>query len=1361
LVVANSKIGGLELISYFISKKCLLILFLGSCSIYIGVGQNHLFKHITSNHGLIHNSVFSITQDSEGFMWFGTAKGLSKYDGIKFVNYTYSDEDSTSIPNGEVFQLATDTNGDVWMYIDGEVALFNKMNDSFTTFGKRRKGVHYLPYHINQISKDQNGAIWISTREGIYYFDYENNCFHRYELLPDELKSASIKAIFHDSLGRLWIAQSEKLYRINNQVEFDNIEEIKIDSLFDDKKPFRNIKSIKEDKIGNIYISIFGKGLIIFGKDQTITNYCINTNGETKLSSKEVLSMEIGSQERCWIGTELGISIIGGDDEGVEIIQQDLNYSAGLNDNAIYALYNDMHGNMWIGTYFGGVNVLLANRKEFYHYKAGNEPYFISGKAVSQIIEDENSGLWIATEDKGINYFSPNTKSFTHYTDKGENSISYNNVHSVLKDETNSIWIGTYLGGINYLKDGKFNYYRQKEVDGLRSDNVFAFCEDDERNIWIGTMAGLTVYDPKTNIFSYAEGDLEWAFIYDLMKDSNGNIWIASNNRGIWFKRKGENQIVSINDIIKKSDLKPQKIIGISESSDGLIWFATDGEGVYHYNPSENALNQYTKNDGLPDNTIYAIVEDNNKDIWMSSNNGLVFFNRRDKTFKTYTTSDGLPVNQFNFKSGYKHSDGTLYFGTVNGMISFRTENITVNNTPPEVRITKLLMHNNLITPDSEEKILTQPIYNTNKIELEHDQTEIGFEFVAIDYTAPEQNKFAYKLEGYDENWMDVGNYNKAFYSRIPPGTYIFKVKACNSDGKWDENGVQLQLIVKPPFWNSLPGYLLYLTLLLIVAIIAVRRIKIRRREKEELIQAKLEKIQNEKLNELKLEFYTQVSHELRTPLSLILDPIRNWLDQPSSSSADSLMRLVLKNANRLQLMVNQLLDFRKTEENHFKINIIKGDLSGFTENIFSRFIEQAHEKGIGYTFSSIDFNTDVYYDPKVVDIILYNLLSNAIKYTHKGGKINCQIFWKDSEHKLACIKVSDNGIGMTKENADRIFENFYVVNTNDASNKSMGIGLALVCRLVKLHQGEIHVETEEEKGSTFSVVLPVSANSFTNEDIHIEESIVNTKEESIDDSLNPNSSEADSRKYKLLLVEDHKELQNYLKSFLEKFYFVFTANNGEEALKIIEHENPDVVVSDVMMPLMDGFELCNNIKSNIETSHIPVILLTARTSEEDQTEGLENGADVYLSKPFNSKILKVHISNLLNNKIILKKRFEQELGINVSELTYSNKDEEFIKKAIRIVHDNIADSLFSVAAFVELMGVSKSLLHMKLKEIIGKSASEFILSIRMKEASRLLKSKQYSISEVSDFVGFNDASYFSKSFKKYFNHSPKEHSNE
>ncbi|TKG89246.1 hybrid sensor histidine kinase/response regulator [Puteibacter caeruleilacunae] len=1339
-------------------KKYLLLILVFCSSLIASASKGPMFKHITSNHGLVYNSVFSITQDSEGFMWFGTGKGLSKYDGIKIVNYIYSAKDSTGIPKGDVSQLVTDHNGDVWMRIGGEIARFNKLNDHFIVYGKRRKGKFYLAHHINHISKDQKGGIWISTNKGIYHYDDDKSLFVRYELLPDEIKSASIKAILHDHRGRLWIVLPKLLYRLDDLEKYDEYEVIKLDPLIWGNRPFGRIGTIIDDQQDNVYISVYGKGMIKIDVDDKITRFAKDSKEGRKLSSNEVLPIEVDASGRYWIGTELGINIWENDDTPMVVIEQDYNNPSGLNNNAIHALYNDRQGNMWVGTYFGGVNVHLANRKEFYHYQAGNASFNLSGKVVNEIIEDDQKGLWIATEDKGLNYFSAEDKSFTHYTDVGKKRLSYNNVHALVIGDDKSVWIGTNLGGLNHFSNGKFSSYKKGygKYD-LKSDNIFALCQGKKKNIWVGTTSGLVFFDPQREMFTPAQGDMQEAFIYDLMKDSKGNIWIGTLNNGIWFSRQGADTIVSISDVMKPSVLKPNRIFSISESSDGLIWFGTDEEGVYSYNPAERTLNQYTKEDGLPDNTIYAIVEDDNSNIWMSSNNGLVYFDRKNHSFKSYTTSDGLPVNQFNYKSGYKHSDGTLYFGTVDGMISFRTEDITVNPAPPEVRITKFLLHNEPITPDSEEKILRQSIYNTRSIVLDHDQTEIGFEFVAFDYTAPEQNKFVYQLEGYDDNWIEVGNYNKAFYSRIPPGTYTFKVKACNSDGVWNEQGVQLQLIVKPPFWNSYAGYLLYLVLFAVIALLTNRRIQIRRREKAELTQAKLEKEQNETLNKLKLEFYTQVSHELRTPLSLIVDPLHKVIAQPDSPSSDSLLKIVLKNANRLQLMVNQLLDFRKTEEHHFKLHIAKGDLSGFVENIFDRFTEEARKKTIDYTFSNQDVNGLTYYDAKVVDIILYNLLSNAIKYTDKGGEITCQLYWKTDEHKVVCIQVADNGIGMKQKDAQRVFENFYVVNASDSTNKSLGVGLALVNKLVELHRGKVTLETAENKGSSFCVELPATLDQYPGD--HIDDSNSNTNTELHDDFQEINTeSETGVRSYKLVLVEDHEDLRHYLKEFLEKYFYVFTADNGKDALQIIETEMPDVVVSDVMMPLMDGFELCNHIKSNIETSHIPVVLLTARSSEEDQAEGLENGADVYLSKPFNSEILKAHLINIINLKKVLRKRFEHELGINLSELTYSNKDEEFVKKAIQVVHDHMADPIFSVAVFIEKMGVSKTLLHTKLKEIVGKTASEFILSIRMKEASRLLKSQQYTITEVSDLVGFNDASYFSKSFKKYFNHSPREH---
>ena len=1324
-------------------------------SLLVGANNDPMFRHITSNHGLVYNSVFSITQDSEGFMWFGTGRGLSKYDGTEIVNYSYSAKDSTGIPNGDVTQLLTDKRGDVWMRINGEVARFNKLNNQFIVFGKRRKAKYFLPYHINHLSKDLKGNIWISTHKGIFYYDYAKDLFVKYELLPEKIKSSSVKAIFFDRKGQLWIVQSELLYRLNERHNYKDYEEIKLDRAIWGEFPFGRIGAIVDDRKGNVYIAMHGKGVLKINNDNKTTKFAIDSDAGIKLSSNEVRPIAFDAHDKCWIGTELGINVLEGEDNPVNVVKQDFNRPGGLNDNAIHALYKDRQGNMWVGTYFGGVNVHLANRKEFRHYKAGNAPYFLSGKAVSEIIEDKHKNLWIATEDKGLSYFSTEEKLFTHYTDENKKYLNYSNVHALLMDYQHSIWIGgSYQTGLNYYAKGKWKRIREEE---LISDNIYALCEDDERVIWIGTTSGLNFYDSKSEVYSSAKGELQISFIYDLMKDTNGNIWIASLGNGIWLKPKGWDKIVPIKELIKPSELEPNRIIGISESIDGLIWFATDREGVYYYNPGEKTLNQYTAEDGLPDNTIYKVVEDDKNNLWMSSNSGLVFFDRSTDTFKTFTTADGLPVNQFNFKSGLKHSDGTLYFGTVDGMIAFRTENILINKTPPEVQISKFLLHNQIVTPASDDGILSQPIFNTTKIELDHNQTEIGFEFVAIDYTAPEQNKFAYKLEGYDEQWIDVGNYNKAFYSRIPPGTYTLHIKACNSDEAWNEKGVQLQIVVNPSFWNSYAGYFLYLILFGVAAVLIARRIQLRRMEKAELIQAKLEKEQNEKLNQLKLEFYTQVSHELRTPLSLILDPLNKLIHQPDSSSASGLLNIVLKNAKRLQLMVNQLLDFRKTEEQHFKLYITKGDISGLVANIFERFSEEARKKEIDYSFSNIDVNGPVYYDPKVIDIVLYNLLSNAIKYTQKGGKITCQLYWKTNEQKELVIKVVDNGIGIKQKDAVKVFENFYVVDRSDVSNKSMGVGLALVNKLIDLHGGKISLETEENMGSSFCVELPVTPEQLPTNTIDNSPNDVDYGLQDYSSEIK-NELEAGTRKYKLVLVEDHEDLQDYLKEFLDQYYYVFPADNGEEALRIVETEKPDVLVSDVMMPIMDGFELCNRIKSNIETSHIPVVLLTARSSEEDQAEGLENGADIYLSKPFNSNILKAQLFNLINHKRALRKRFEYELGINVSELTYSNKDEEFIKKAIQVVHDNMAEPEFTVAVFIEKMGVSKTLLHTKLKEIIGKSASEFILSIRMKEASRLLKSDQYTISEVSDFVGFNDASYFSKSFKKYFNHTPREH---
>ncbi len=1316
------------------------------------------FKHYTSNDGLIHNTVNAITQDGEGFMWFGTVNGLSKFDGLNFTNYQYNLNDKFGIPEGEVSQLETDENGNIWLLVSGKIARFDKHTENFITIDSLRTKHDSFPARVNSIYSDKNENLWLCTSNGLFKYDFETQLFSQHDYFFKEVLKSSIKAVLQDSNNNYWIVKEDAIYVLKN-ITSKTID--KTIYLLEDKTILNRFQDIEEGFDGRIYVSIFEKGVFAIEKENKKIEHFTTEKKEGKLSSDATRPLELDKNGLLWMGTELGVNTYDSNTNRSEIYLQDFNNSQSLNDNAIYSIYRDKQDNMWVGTFFGGVNVFLNSANHFHHYEAGAAPHALSGKALSQIIEDDNGNLWIGTEDAGLNYFDTKEEKFIHYTSSGEESLSYNNVHALCLGAYKKLWVGTYLGGLNVLSDNKFRHYKVNGQKGsILSNSIYGLLHYKEK-MWIGSIDGLFYFDDKTNSFGRFPGLVGRTGILCIHQGANKNIWIGSSNRGVFVKSPKRDTIYNLSDILKsKNQILPKYINYIHESVDGLIWIGTNKGGLFQYNPANNKIKQYTKKEGLPDQTIYAIVEDEENNLWMTSNNGLICFLRSENYFRVFTTKDGLPNNQFNFRSAYRHSNGKIYLGSIDGMIAFDPKKIRFNNKIPAVRITRFTLFNKVIKGKDASGILKEAIFNTKVIELENDQSVIGFEFAAIDYTSPQSNRFAYKMEGLEEKWNEVSNYNKANYSHLPPGDYTFRVKACNNDGVWNETGSSIRIIVNPPFWSSKWGYMLYIFLISVIFWIYYRISKIRTAEKSALYLAQMEKDKQDELNELKLKFYTNVSHEFRTPLSLIIDPLERLAEQKiENSSGQKTLQLVLKNAHRLQVLINQLLEFRKTESGQFELKVAQGNLKEFIHNIFNRFKILADSRNIQFEFIVSEIPKSLWFDKKIVEIILDNLLSNAFKFTNEGEKV-C-IALKSKKTGEIQISISDTGIGMNKIDLQRIFDRFYQIEGTQQSENSSGIGLALTKSLVKLHHGTIQVESEENKGSTFIVRLAVTKDLFSlneqGERVEIEDSPLVTNEIELEEKeISDIILNQDNKT--ILVVEDNKELQRYLKSALYEGYKVITADNGKEGWDAIQKQQPDIIISDVMMPIMDGFELCKMVKSDIQTSHIPVILLTARTSITDKSEGLQYGANIYMEKPFNSSILRKHLTNLIHFKATLKKRFESDLGIDVSEVTHSTRDEQFLKNAIQIVHQQIADSDFNVAQFVDKMAVSRTLLHMKLKEIAGKSASEFIQSLRMKEAARLLKSDSSSISEISGQVGFQDPSYFSKCFKKHFNISPKEY---
>jgi signal transduction histidine kinase/DNA-binding response OmpR family regulator len=989
----------------------------------------------------------------------------------------------------------------------------------------------------------------------------------------------------------------------------------------------------------------------------------------------------------------------------------------------------------------------------------------MSGKAISQMVEDARGNLWIGTEDGGINYFNVAKQTFKQYNQSSPQSLSYINVHALHLDADSMLWIGTYLGGLNRLFRDQFSVFRANDGSASRliSDNIYAVHSHGHDTVYVGTTSGLCVLQKSSSSFNRVEGSLGRHNIYHIFKDHRKNLWVGCAGAGVFFKEESKQIFTPLHQLVKDTTSTfPSYVIDIQESSDGTIWIGTQSEGLFKLNTSNWSLQQIRVQDGLPDNTIYGIIEDDGKKLWLSTNNGLARMDMEQHSTRTFTIDNGLPNNQFNFKSSLKHSDGTIYMGTINGLISFNPSHIKLNTDQPDVRIVSLSVHNKEVKPGDDSGILKQPIYTTREIELNADQTTISFDFAAIDYTAPNLNRFKYKLDGLEDHWNEVGSYSKSAYANIPPGRYTLRVIACNNDGYWNTQGASLSILVHPPFWLSPWGYSFY-ALMIILGLWLYRLITIRRAKEKAAVQ--IERIEKEniiKINQLKIRFFTNISHEFRTPLSLIIDPLNRLLEQePEHTTTHHYLQLISRNTQRLHQLINRLLEFRKTESGQLRLQVTKGNLGEFIKDLCHGFSDLADKKQIAFQVKLTDQLSECLFDRKVVDSVIYNLLSNAFKHTPDGGLVSVELSSQFSGlHKLAILRMKDSGQGIDKDQHEKIFDHFYQVE-NRQTDTGSGIGLALVKNLVKLHHGSIQVQSEINQGATFEVQLPVDSTSFSETERlskeHSTEPTKNPTAETLNQEIPANHTLEKEHKGSLLIVDDNAELLSYLQSQLSLRYKVRTATNGLVAWEMIQDNPPDLIISDVMMPKLNGFELCAKVKNNLGTSHIPLILLTAKNTVNDKADGLQQGADIYLEKPFHSRILEAHIVNLFRMKRTLQERFRHDLGVNTADITRSDKDTDFLNKAIKTVQDNLDNADFKIPDFALAMTVSRSLLHLKLKELTGKSALEFIQTIRLKEAAQKLRTNQYTITEVAEMTGFNDAAYFSKCFKKHFEKLPKQ----
>ncbi len=1326
-------------------------------SLSYGLNRNIRFTHLTNDIGLLNNAIYSISQDYKGFFWIGTKGGLCKFDGKNIASYQHLIGDEDGIPHNQIRCVYEDRQKRLWVATMKGVCLYNRDMENFSIV-EGEKMTNYTQF-IHQGTDDK---IYICGNNGVGVYNEEKKCFEPFSFSqPTQIgKTNSIASDIHD---RLWFGtMANGLLCVDTksgtQRRFRHNKENK-NSLISDK-----ILSLYNDSEGRIWIGTEDKGVCYFDE---------NANSFVAPDHFPEVCVHCFSEDvdgNIWIGTENGLFIYSPEKKSFDCYKQNYGDIYSLNDNSIHTLYKDREGNMLVGTYFGGINIYPNSFRQFLYFDSGYTNNHLSGKAVRQIIGDKNRNLWIATEDGGLNFYDFRKGQFEHFRpETGKNSISYHNVHSVLLDSQDNLWVGTYLGGLNKFnfKSRKFSHYLKKDYPGLAIDNIFSLIEDSDGTIWIGTTSGISLLDPRKDEFSLFEVDIfKYVGIDNLMEDSDKNIWIATRTKGAFCYNKQTKELKNFISQHGEPGIIDNFINYLYEDSGKNIWFGLHEGGLCKYDKKTGRFSSYMKKDGLPSNTVYGIIEGNDGNLWISTDNGLSCFNLKGSYFTNYSVSEGLTNKQFNYNSVYKDVTGMLYFGTINGMIAFYPQTLQQSHTTAHVEFTDFKILGKSVKPEEPGSPLTKSIGEIEEIHLDHEQGKsFTFDFMVTTISHSFSTGFAIKLNT-DKDWSYIGSQNHITFANLPPGEYLFMVKAAFNN-KWEGNEPvkTMKIIISPPFWLSSIAFFLYGIALIALLYFLFKFIQRRQTEKNAILSERMEKEKIKEINILKLNFFTNISHELRTPLSLIISPLQSLLEKRQvNPEAESKIKRVLKSALKMNVLIDELMMFTKIETEQEKIRIKKGDMLGFIQEICNGFQVLAEEKNLEYSITCLSPHEDVWFAPVKVEKILYNLLSNAFKYTEAGSI--CVEFGieKEAGEEVFHLSVSDTGVGIPENQQESIFENYYQVNDFVRGKKvGFGIGLALTRKLVLLHKGSIKVESKLGEGSCFSICLNVSKEAFSPEEISDKDADLQFMEDykfipvdSVAQYFTIEQADSKASKYTLLIAEDNPELLQFYQELFIEDYSVIITNNGDEASQIAQEKLPDIIISDVMMPGMNGYEFCEKIKSEVKTCHIPFILLTAKTGNEAQNEGYGYGADLFIEKPFHPVLLQKQIANLIATKENQKKMFLKN-QIGVEEITNNDRDRQLIDSVREYILKNLQDENLSIEHIVREIGISRTLLYMKLKNITGLSATEFINNTRLKESLKILLAGG-NVSEAAYAVGFSSPNYYSRCFKKHFGVSPAEY---
>lgn len=1351
------------------------------------------FSHLDISNGLSHNEVTSMLKDSRGFMWFGTLSGLNRYDGYKFKVFKHSVSDTTSLDDDYIVSITEGPENKLWIETRNGFNIYDPATEKFShnIFGYLKSISIDIPTrYITAIKKDHSGNFWfLHLIAGIYKYNPQTGkTIHITHAAADtsSICSNSVSDLAEDSKGNIWLTyHNGVLERLNPSTLRVTYRAGMFNKLPAEINASYKLYIDKQDDIWS-FVPTFSAGVNYVNFNQHIFKHIDKGNDQLHLNTDVVSSVIQDDKNRMWIATDHGgVNILNKQDFKIEYLLNREDDSKTIGQNSVTLMYKDNTGIIWVGTYKKGVGYYHESIIKFplyTHHLADpvSDAKSLSFSDVNSFAEDKLGNLWIGTNGGGLVYFDRKNNTFKKYLHDPNNPNSLTNdvVVCMYIDHAQKLWIGTYFGGLDSFDGKTFTHYKHNEAQpgSISEDRICAITEDAGHHLLVGTLSvGFNVMDGKTQTFThyvYNQDDnaIHSNYVSRMLEDQFQNLWVVTSYGVDVLLKKTHRFIHYIHDAKNPNSLINNNTNNIMEDSRGLIWISTrEGLSVFDYKTGK--FTNINKQDGLPDNTVIDIQQYDDKNVWVSTPNGLSNIvvdrsNPNDLKFKfiNYNQTEGLQGLEFTENSSFKTREGELIFGGGNGFNIFKPASIRSNKNVPQLVFTDFQVFNQSLAVGEKVNgrvILPTSITGLKSLTLKYNDNVFTFEFAALNYFNPDKVKYQYTMVGFDKGWIDADNkIRRATYTNLDPGGYVFKVRASNN-GKWDNKELTINIDILPPFWKTTWAYMLY------GVIIAGSLFYFRRRGIEKLrTQFSIEKEREEaqrmhELDLMKIKFFTNVSHEFRTPLSLIMAPVDRLLKQIGEPDTQRQLQLVNRNAKRLLNLVNQLLDFRRMEYQELKLHEKNGNIIAFIKELSYAFTDVADQKHIHFIFDS---EIDEYYtgfDHDKIERIMFNLLSNAYKFTPEGGQVSVllnQIDNAETGRQQLEIRVIDTGIGIAADKRERIFDPFFQNDIPGSMlNQGSGIGLSITREFVKLHNGEIFVESEFNEGSCFTVLLPlvkVDKNIFTDTLLQLDHSASLLPGD--EQPKNGAQKEAkDLKKPTILLVEDNDDFRFYIKDNLKASFNIIEAENGKKGWQKALAQHPNLIVSDISMPEMNGIDLCMKIKGDKRTSHIPVILLTALVGEDQQLKGLETGASDYMTKPFNFEILQSKIKNILSQQESMRKTYQKQVEAVPTEMHVESPDEAFIKKVLLLIDNNISNPNFSVEELSSEVFVSRYTLYKKILAMTGKTPNELVRSMRLKRAAQLLETGHLTISQICHKVGFKSQKYFVKTFKSEFNTIP------